>query len=438
MEIEFGKLIDDYETKEIIAYWYDECVKTLIRIFNDSNVKFSTVYEDKFEKVFLINDEAFVYAGIVIRKYSSREFNQPQKRSYAAIAGYVQEKRTVQTNELLICGLNYNSFKGIHRSIFHDVSRNSAYNGWIGYPDLVVDFPYFSDKTRWVHEECLKHCSEKIKDYDLNQIVRDFDGAPYIIAIYKIENNNHEIGYATYCIDKIDKAHELARRCYTAYFKSFLNSNYPAHLKISDDFKNIFKNLYIVEGEPIADVKEIFKCISYTLIDVKDNPKPNVKKIYDNYKRYGVYEPDFGIEFLASKTLNEIKEGKLKPTNFYSFSDGRNKWKSEFLVYQIVSKLYPNQTIYQYHPFYLKTDKGRLSYDIFITGFNIAIEYQGKQHFEAVEFFGGDDSFQDNQRRDKLKKELSDRRGIKLIYINYDEDISEKLIKEKIYKSLNE
>ena len=37
MEIEFGKLINDYETKETITYWYDECINTLIRIFSDSN-----------------------------------------------------------------------------------------------------------------------------------------------------------------------------------------------------------------------------------------------------------------------------------------------------------------------------------------------------------------------------------------------------------------
>lgn len=73
-----------------------------------------------------------------------------------------------------------------------------------------------------------------------------------------------------------------------------------------------------------------------------------------------------------------------------------------------------------------------MSYDVYISGLNVAIEYQGKQHFEPVEFFGGDDAFQDVRRRDKIKAELSRANGVKLVYINYWEDITPALIIERV------
>ena len=73
-----------------------------------------------------------------------------------------------------------------------------------------------------------------------------------------------------------------------------------------------------------------------------------------------------------------------------------------------------------------------MSYDVYICGLKTAIEYQGKQHFEPVEYFGGAESFQGQQERDKLKAELSRENGVKLVYINYWEDITAELIRERV------
>ena len=73
-----------------------------------------------------------------------------------------------------------------------------------------------------------------------------------------------------------------------------------------------------------------------------------------------------------------------------------------------------------------------MSYDIFISRLNVAIEYQGKQHFEPVEFFGGREAFEKLQIRDKEKAELSRKHGVKLVYINYWEDITPELIIERV------
>ena len=95
-----------------------------------------------------------------------------------------------------------------------------------------------------------------------------------------------------------------------------------------------------------------------------------------------------------------------------------------------------NTVIHQYRPYFLRSPKGQLSYDVFVCGKNIAFEYQGKQHFEPVDFFGGEKHFQEQVERDKLKKKLSEENGVTLIYVNYDEDVSVELIKEKVAQVL--
>lgn len=141
-------------------------------------------------------------------------------------------------------------------------------------------------------------------------------------------------------------------------------------------------------------------------------------------------------ERFNGKIIEDIKNGIYEDVDWYEYIIPENKWKSEQLVLEIVKQLYPKETVwYQYRPDFLKTDKGQLSYDIFIGKMRVAIEYQGKQHFEPVEIFGGIDSFERQKERDALKYRLSRENGIKLIYINYWEDITPALIKKRIEES---
>jgi len=139
------------------------------------------------------------------------------------------------------------------------------------------------------------------------------------------------------------------------------------------------------------------------------------------------------------KVIRDVKSGYYDDIDRYEFVLPDNKWKSEQLVYELVKQLYPKGNVwYQYRPDFLFSGKGQLSYDVYIAKLRIAIEYQGKQHFEPVEIFGGTESFEKQKQRDELKARLSREHGIKLIYINYWEDISSELIKNRIDEALNE
>lgn len=56
------------------------------------------------------------------------------------------------------------------------------------------------------------------------------------------------------------------------------------------------------------------------------------------------------------------------------------------------------------------------SLDFYLPEYKIAIECQGKQHFEPREHFGGKDGFDKVINRDNIKRELCEKEGIKLLY----------------------
>ena len=70
-----------------------------------------------------------------------------------------------------------------------------------------------------------------------------------------------------------------------------------------------------------------------------------------------------------------------------------------------------------------------LRLDFYIPDLNIAIEVQGEQHYKSINKFGGDDNLQKTIHRDKLKKSLCEKNGVKLYYIKYDDDIISETLK---------
>lgn len=54
--------------------------------------------------------------------------------------------------------------------------------------------------------------------------------------------------------------------------------------------------------------------------------------------------------------------------------------------------------------------------DFYLPDYNIAIECQGQQHFESIDYFGGYDKFKYTVEMDKIKKEKCNKHNIKLLY----------------------
>lgn len=78
-------------------------------------------------------------------------------------------------------------------------------------------------------------------------------------------------------------------------------------------------------------------------------------------------------------------------------------------------------------------DRGKLKFDFYLPEYNMCIEYDGKQHFESVEQFGGLDGFNDRERKDSIKNKYCEKNNIKLLRIPYwDFNNIEEILKENL------
>lgn len=111
---------------------------------------------------------------------------------------------------------------------------------------------------------------------------------------------------------------------------------------------------------------------------------------------------------------------------------GDKKLVSQTQLCKILDKLYPDEECIDntLHEFLRSPTTSRwLELDRYYPNLKLAFEYDGAQHFEPVEIWGGEETFVEIQRRDKEKNMLCKKQGITLIRIPYTERLSLKNIK---------
>lgn len=74
-------------------------------------------------------------------------------------------------------------------------------------------------------------------------------------------------------------------------------------------------------------------------------------------------------------------------------------------------------------------DQKSLPFDFYIPTYNTCIEYDGEQHFRAVDLWGGDESFERLQLHDSIKTKYCKNNNIYLLRISYKQNINEELEK---------
>ena len=88
--------------------------------------------------------------------------------------------------------------------------------------------------------------------------------------------------------------------------------------------------------------------------------------------------------------------------------------KSSHLEMEVKNWLDNNNIEYVYQ--YRNKIFGLQSLDFYLPKYNIAIECQGEQHFRPVKYFGGIKEYNKVKKLDKIKREICDKNGIRLIY----------------------
>lgn len=99
---------------------------------------------------------------------------------------------------------------------------------------------------------------------------------------------------------------------------------------------------------------------------------------------------------------------------------GSSRWVAENQLYQIIRHLLKGTEVFQHaRPTWLEPQH----LDIYVPQAGIAVEYMGQQHFEPLEFFGGEAAFQLLIERDRKKAELCKSHGVELIRVCFNEDV---------------
>lgn len=174
-----------------------------------------------------------------------------------------------------------------------------------------------------------------------------------------------------------------------------------AHLQGKSPDKTPFK---ITNEDFIKKSIEIFGNIfDYSLVNC-DGVKSKVKLLYDGK----VYEQVISDHLYGHLPRGIIKESKGITT--------------------IVDYL-KNNNIEYVREYYYDDCKNinYLRFDFFLPKINTLIEYDGRQHFESVSIFGGDEALKITQNNDKIKNEYCKKNRIPLLRISYLEDIYLKL-----------
>lgn len=102
-----------------------------------------------------------------------------------------------------------------------------------------------------------------------------------------------------------------------------------------------------------------------------------------------------------------------------------NESKGEKLIRKYLEN---NQINYiPQHRFSDCKNKKSLSFDFYLPEFNTCIEYNGRQHYESIECFGGEVALQLQITNDLIKSNYCKSKNINLITIKFDENIEDKL-----------
>ena len=167
--------------------------------------------------------------------------------------------------------------------------------------------------------------------------------------------------------------------------------------------------------------------------------KKEIKTLYgDEYKVLGTYNgANKPIEVLHTvcnhkfyPTPESLKHGHTCKYCSY-IKRAKNKARTMFIKNKLSSgekmtKVVLNKLGYNYTFGYVLSNK--LHLDFYLPKHKIGIEYDGIQHYQPRELFGGLSRFKEVKRHDKIKNQYCIEHGIKLIRIPYTVDTSEKIL----------
>lgn len=192
-----------------------------------------------------------------------------------------------------------------------------------------------------------------------------------------------------------------------ALYKEKVRNVFSSYAKEQGGWFNVFKN-----WQP-KHSSYYYSLFCNTTIGKKPKLEPKV------ISYWGAYDLVDKIQDLSREAENQARIEVGIPR----IGEG---WISETALFRKLESEFSTTTVIQHgHPEWL----GRQHFDVWFPNWKIAVEYHGKQHFEPVDFFGGQHAFEEVVERDKRKDMLAKQHGVSLYIIAEDDDQDELICK---------
>ena len=131
---------------------------------------------------------------------------------------------------------------------------------------------------------------------------------------------------------------------------------------------------------------------------------------------------------ILHKCLIDGYEWYTRPEYIISGRRGCPKCNESSGERQVRQWLEKNNIKYEYQKRYDDCkDINTLPFDFYLPTYNLIVEYDDKQHFEPIEYFGGIEAFNTRVKHDNIKNEYCKNNGISLLRIPYYKNVEEEL-----------
>ncbi len=210
-----------------------------------------------------------------------------------------------------------------------------------------------------------------------------------------IHNNNFNYDLVDYVNMNI-KVKILCNKCQNIFSqKPIKHINGNGCLKCSNINKTHKTDDFIIYSKLIHNNDYDYNLVNYInssiKVEIKCNKCQNIFSQLPSHHKSGHGCPKCTISSNEKVILKFLQENKINYISQHKFIDCKNK------------KLLP--------------------FDFYLPDQNVLIEFDGKQHFEPIKWFGGEKTFNNLKINDNIKNQYAFDSKIELIRIRYDENI---------------
>lgn len=142
------------------------------------------------------------------------------------------------------------------------------------------------------------------------------------------------------------------------------------------------------------------------------------EELDDDYELLDEYKDAYTKVTLRHKTCGFIY--KVSPHNYLTGKRCPRCSRVESKGERKIREFFDNHNLAYIQEYPVEIEGHHLRFDFYLKELDLFIEYQGRQHYEPIDYFGGKDRFNIQKEYDQIKRDFA---KDKLIEIKYDEDV---------------